>query len=318
MTDNEQTNDSSQEIPAQVLRGAGLIRDEVAVRWPAGHVELAIIQLQRRRQQRRYRAAGAVLSVAGVGLAVAVGFGGQIRDELAARGLLPRLAGVQAVASRPAARASSSPAAPSSGASSEASSGAVTAPIIVPAPIAVRASAEPAGAAQRPAEGHLLQQRLVPRRQVAAARWVTLAGEKRFGEAYGLLRQVPLRDLSDPDDLMLAADVARQAGRPERAVPFLERVVKEHPTEVPAQLAGFSLGKVYLDNLDEPALAAHSFAAVRAMAPGGGLAQDALAREVEAWSRAGESARARDAALEYVRLYPHGRRLAAVRDLGGI
>jgi len=158
----------------------------------------------------------------------------------------------------------------------------------------------------------------VARRQVAAARWATLAGEKRFGEAYGLLRQVPLRDLSDPDDLMLAADVARQAGRPERAVPFLERVVKEHPTEVSAQLAGFSLGKVYLDNLDEPALAARSFADVRAMAPGGGLAQDALAREVEAWARAGETARARDAALEYARLYPHGRRLAAVRDLGGI
>ena len=104
----------------------------------------------------------------------------------------------------------------------------------------------------------------------------------------------------------------------ERAVPFLERVVKEHPTEVAAQLAGFSLGKVYLDNLDEPALAARSFADVRAMAPGGGLAQDALAREVEAWARAGETARARDAALEYARLYPHGRRLAAVRDLGGI
>ena len=179
----------------------------------------------------------------------------------------------------------------------------------------MHASAEPATPVR---EGHLLQQRLVPRRQVAAARWAALAGEKRFGEAYGLLRQVPLRELSDPDDLLLAADVARQAGRPERAVPFLERVVKEHPTEVSAQLAGFSLGKVYLDHRDEPGLAAHSFAAVRAMSPAGGLAQDALAREVEAWARAGETTRAHDGALEYARLYPHGRRLAAVRDLGGI
>ena len=194
------------------------------------------------------------------------------------------------------------------GASSMASS--MASSVVIPTPIAVHA--EPAH------EGHLLQQRLVPRRQVAAGRWVTLAGEKRFGEAYGLLRRVPLRDLSDPDDLMLAADVARQAGRPDRAVPFLERVVKEHPSEVSAQLAGFSLGKIYLDNLGAPALAARSFAAVRAMAPGGGLAQDALAREVEAWSRAGESGRARDAALDYSRLYPRGRRLAAVRDLGGI
>jgi transmembrane sensor len=117
---------------------------------------------------------------------------------------------------------------------------------------------------------------------------------------------------------MLAADVARQTGRPERAVPFLERVVKEHPTEVRAQLAGFSLGKIYLDSLDEPVLAARNVAAVRAMAPAGGLAQDALAREVEAWARAGMSSRAHDAALEYVRLYPNGRRVAAVRDLGRI
>jgi transmembrane sensor len=166
--------------------------------------------------------------------------------------------------------------------------------------------------------GHVVQQRLVPRRQVAAARWVALAGQKRFGEAYGLLRQVPIGSLSEPDDLMLAADVARQAGRPERAVAFLERVVDEHPRELCAQLAGFSLGKIYLDNLDEPTLAARRFAAVRAMAPSGGLAQDALAREVEAWARAGAADRARSAATEYARLYPTGRRLAAVRDLGGI
>jgi len=302
--DMETEQIDSQELPARLQRGAAIIRHEVAVRWPQGHVEIALIKLQRRRQQRRYAVAGATLSVVGVGLIGWMGFGGYVRDELAARGLLgptsPSMSGVAsgALAAAPAA-------APPK----------VNVPTVVPlvaptAPAPARASAEPAG--------HLLQQRLVPRRQVAAARWVALAGEKRFGEAYGLLRQVPLAQLSDTDDLMLAADVARQAGRPERAVPFLERVVKEHAQEVSAQLAGFSLGKVYLDNLDQPALAAHQFAAVRAMAPGGGLAQDALAREVEAWARAGETSRARDGALEYVRLYPHGRRLAAVRDLGGI
>jgi hypothetical protein len=309
MMDTGRSNDS-QEIPARVLRGAGIIRDEVGVRWPAGHVELALIQLQRRRQQRRYAAAGATLSVTGVGLALALAFGGQIRDELAARGFIRPVAGASSATTT-----SARLAAPVAPASISSSAQLVPAPVVVAAPVPVHAAAEPAPPAR---EGHLLQQRLVPRRQVAAARWVTLAGEKRFGEAYGLLRQVPLHELSDPDDLMLAADVARQAGLPERAVPFLERVVKEHPTEVAAQLAGFSLGKVYLDNLDEPALAARSFAAVRAMAPAGGLAQDALAREVEAWVSAGETARARDGALEYVRLYPHGRRLAAVRDLGGI
>jgi hypothetical protein len=296
-----------QALPVKVQRGAALIRDGVGVRWPAGHVEIALIQLQRRRQQRRYAAAGATLSVVGVGLIAALGFGGEIRGALAAHGVQLPGFGVRAAVTHKVAPVPAPVVAESAPAASSA-----PAPVVIPTPIAVRAAVEPAH------EGHVLQQRLVPRRQVAAARWVTLAGEKRFGEAYGLLRQVPLNALSDPNDLMLAADVARQAGRPERAVPFLERVVKEHAGTVSAQLAGFSLGKIYLDNLDEPALAARRFADVRAMAPGGGLAQDALAREVEAWARAGETSRARDGALEYARLYPHGRRLAAVRDLGGI
>jgi hypothetical protein len=309
------SNDSG-ELPVNVLRGAGLIRDEVAVRWPAGHVELALIQLQRRRQQRRYALAGGALSVVGVGLIAALGFGGAIRStfhEIAVLGA-PMRASTQVGPSTAKAPMSTSM-------STKRDASPVVTPVsaepMQPMVAATSAPSATASRAQTP-EGHLLQQRLVPRRQVAAARWVTLAGERRFGEAYGLLRQVPMRDIADPDDLMLAADVARQAGRPERAVPFLERVVKEHAQEVSAQLAGFSLGKIYLDNLGEPALAAHAFAAVRAMAPGGGLAQDALAREVAAWSRAGEAPRARDGALEYVHLYPHGRRLAAVRDFGGI
>ncbi|HVR01654.1 MAG TPA: hypothetical protein VMT47_05955 [Polyangia bacterium] len=305
---SEQSEKDIEELPVSLQRAVGIIRDGVGVRWPAGHVELALIRLQRRRQQRRTAVAGATLSVTGVALAFALGFGGYLRDELAASGLMPAASSATASSifrSRP----TPVPASVAGSSAKPAREGGASS-VVIPTPITVHA--EPAH------EGHLLQQRLVPRRQVAAGRWVTLASERRFGEAYGLLRRVPLRDLSDPDDLMLAADVARQAGRPDRAVPFLERVVKEHPSEVSAQLAGFSLGKIYLDNLGAPALAARSFAAVRAMAPGGGLAQDALAREVEAWSRAGESGRARDAALDYSRLYPRGRRLAAVRDLGGI
>ncbi len=297
--------ESGSELSPNAQRAAELIRDQVAVRWPAGHVEIALIQLQRRRQQRRYAVAGATLSVGAVALALALGFGASVRDLVPAR----LLAGFA-----PAATRVTRPVAPAS----------VVEPRPEPARVAEPTSPTPGHAAVSeppptvPVRGHLLQERLVQRRQVSDARWVTLADEKRFGEAYGLLRQVPMKNLSEPDDLLLAADVARQAGRPERAVPFLERVVAEHPRQMCAQLAGFSLGKIYLDNLDQPALAARRFADVRAMAPAGGLAQDALAREVEAWARAGESARARDGALEYARVYPHGQRLAAVRDLGGI
>jgi transmembrane sensor len=283
-------------------RAVRLIQQKIAVRWPAGHVELALISLQRRRQQRRVAIAGATLGVGSLALLLA---------------LVPELPRTVATNLSSSLR-SEKPAATSASAPSSTLVPLVRAvppPAAVPAPVAAAPKAP--AAAPAPA-GHILQQRLVPRRQVAAARWVALAGQKRFGEAYGLLRQVPIGSLSEPDDLMLAADVARQAGRPERAVAFLQRVVDEHPRELCAQLAGFSLGKVYLDSLDEPTLAARRFAAVRAMAPSGGLAQDALAREVEAWARAGASDRARAAATEYARLYPTGRRLAAVRDLGGI
>jgi tetratricopeptide (TPR) repeat protein len=283
-------------------RGLGLIKDRVEVRWPASHVELALIQLQRRRQQRRALAVVAALGLSGLTLVGTWGLATHARGGVAVRGLVSRLAAAGAKSVTPA---------PAS-------------------PVAVAAPAPPTltGAATRVAtsgtatpaapEGHLLQQRLVPRRQVAAARWVALASQKRFGEAYGLLQKVPLRDIADANDLLLAADVAREAGSPAHAVPFLERVVREHPHELSAQLAGFSLGKIYLDALDDPGLAARTFAEVRALAPAGGLAQDALAREVEAWSRAGRTDRARASAAEYVRLYPNGRRVAAVRDLGGI
>jgi hypothetical protein len=293
--------ESGSELSPNAQRAAEIIRDQVAVRWPAGHVEIALIELQRRRQQRRYAAAGATLSVGAVARALALGFGASVRDLVPPR-LLASFAPSAPRVTRALAPAS------------------VAEPRSEPARVAEPASPTPghAAASETPVRGHLLQERLVQRRQVADARWVTLADQRRFGEAYGLLRQVPMKNLSEPDDLLLAADVARQAGRPERAVPFLERVVAEHPRQMCAQLAGFSLGKIYLDNLDQPALAARRFADVRAMAPAGGLAQDALAREVEAWARAGETARARDGALEYARVYPHGQRLTAVRDLGGI
>ncbi|HTA18179.1 MAG TPA: hypothetical protein VK989_02750, partial [Polyangia bacterium] len=83
--------ESGSELSPNAQRAAELIRDQVAVRWPAGHVEIALIELQRRRQQRRYAAAGATLSVGAVALALALGFGASVRDVVPAR-LLARFA----------------------------------------------------------------------------------------------------------------------------------------------------------------------------------------------------------------------------------
>ena len=53
------------------------------MRWPAGHLEIALIQVQRRRQQRRSAVTAGVLGVGGLSLLVALGGGSQVRDLVA-------------------------------------------------------------------------------------------------------------------------------------------------------------------------------------------------------------------------------------------
>jgi transmembrane sensor len=75
---------------------------------------------------------------------------------------------------------------------------------------------------------------------------------------------------------------------------------------------------VLLMELGQPREAAAAFAEVRTLAPGTEFAEDALAREVEAWKRAGDQGSARARAQEYIRLYPKGLRAEAVKAFGGI
>ena len=122
----------------------------------------------------------------------------------------------------------------------------------------------------------------------------------------------------EPGDLLLAADVARLGGHPAAAVKYLLSVVSKHAGDARAPLAAFTLGRVLLDDLGRPRQAAQAFATALRLAPGGALAQDALAREVEAWSHAGETTLARQRAEQYLRQFPHGRRADAVRQFGGV
>ena len=118
--------------------------------------------------------------------------------------------------------------------------------------------------------------------------------------------------------LMHAADNARRAGKAADAVPLLQRLLREHAADVRAPLAAFTLGRILLVQLRRPAEAAEAFALSRRLAPGGALAADALAREVEAWARAGDATRAARLGREYSTAYPRGQRLPAVRRWGGL
>jgi transmembrane sensor len=160
-------------------------------------------------------------------------------------------------------------------------------------------------------------QPLVPEKPIAEL-YRDRATEQDFDKAYELMKASPTVVGSDASELMLAADVARLSGHPAEAVPFLRRVLKEHTGDSRAPLAAFTLGRMYLGQLGSPGEAAAAFAQVRAMAPGGPLAEDALAREVEARARAGEKGKAQQLAREYLQRYPVGRRTAIVRANGGL
>ena len=160
--------------------------------------------------------------------------------------------------------------------------------------------------------------------------WQALAHEGQFEQAYSLAYGPPatasgvhrtppplLREREvGPGELLLLADVARLSRHPADAVAPLTRLLRERPADPRAPLAAFTLGRVLLDELGRPREAAQSFLRVQELDPDGPLSQDALAREVEAWSRAGEGASARARALHYLQKYPTGRRLRSVRHFG--
>ena len=157
-----------------------------------------------------------------------------------------------------------------------------------------------------------------PRAPRAPVKWKQLAERGDFNAAYVALRAAkhPLRD--EPEELLLAADVARLSRHPQEAVAPLRRLLERHPRDSRAALAAFTLGRTLLDELGQPAEGAVAFASARVLSPLGPLADDALAREVEAQSRAGETEKARVLAQQYLRRLPDGPRAKHVRHYGGI
>jgi transmembrane sensor len=148
-------------------------------------------------------------------------------------------------------------------------------------------------------------------------RWRSLSQSGEYEAAFeSLSRGESVED--DPAELMDAADAARLSGHPQSAVKYLERVVRDHERSPVAPLAAFTLGRVYLDKLGQPDGAAQAFELARKLAPTGSLAQDALAREVEALSKGGNAQKAYQRAQDYLERYPDGRRVRAVQLYGGM
>jgi transmembrane sensor len=148
--------------------------------------------------------------------------------------------------------------------------------------------------------------------------WREQAERGEFKQAFAQLPRADEMAAMSVAELLLAADTARLSGHPEAALPWLTRVMKTHADDARAPLAAFTLGGVLLQQLGRPREAEAAYAEARATTRSAALAQDALARQVEAAHRAGDDARARKLALEYLTLYPEGRRMHAVRRFGGL
>lgn len=163
-----------------------------------------------------------------------------------------------------------------------------------------------------------------PQAGPAVETWQSMAEQGKFELAYQQILSTGemadfLRSGSlEPSELLLVADVARFSGHPKDAVPPLRQLLHDSPSDPRTPLATFTLGRILLDDLGQPREAAQTFRQVADLEPEGPLSQDALAREVEAWSRAGEQSTAHSRAAEYVRRYPTGRRLRSVRRYGDL
>jgi transmembrane sensor len=121
-----------------------------------------------------------------------------------------------------------------------------------------------------------------------------------------------------PSALFARADRARADGQPERALVPLRAITEQYPSDPRAPMAAFTRGRLLLESLGRPREAASAFALARRLAGGGTLAEDALAREVDALRAASELRRARERAELYRTLYPKGIRLHAVMRSGGL
>lgn len=144
--------------------------------------------------------------------------------------------------------------------------------------------------------------------------WRTLARAGKHGEAFRTLDRAHVEDL---DGLLLAADAARLSGHPREAADYLERLVERYPSSASARLGAFTLAGLLLHELGNPKRAARSYERAYQLDPEGPLAEDALAREAEAYRKAGQRERARQAAERYLARYPEGvRRGELQRYLG--
>ncbi len=176
-----------------------------------------------------------------------------------------------------------------------------------PAPVAEaprEASHQAPGEA--PGEAPVADERPGARPHAAAPAWRKLASAERYDEALaaaergGFAGECRRRDASE---LLILGDVARLAGSPARAE---QAYAAARAKRGAADRSAFGLGLVAFDQRRDYRGAATWFATYLREQPRGPLSEQAEGRVMDAWQRAGEPVRAREAAQGYLTRYPRG------------
>jgi len=113
-------------------------------------------------------------------------------------------------------------------------------------------------------------------------------------------------------ELLDLGNAARRAGDVAGAARAYEELLTLHPTDGRAGLAAFELGRLKMDRLGDVRGAIEALKKAVMMAPGAGFREDAMARLVEAYARAGAVDRCRSAQSAYLSSYPNGVHATAV------
>lgn len=118
---------------------------------------------------------------------------------------------------------------------------------------------------------------------------------------------------ADADDLLALGEVAHRSRHYADASSLYARFVDRYTAHPEAGMVAFTLGRLQLDQLGAPREAARWFERAQSLGVARYLREDLSARLVEAHARAGNTDGARDAAEEYLRQFPEGRRAEDVR-----
>jgi tetratricopeptide (TPR) repeat protein len=113
-------------------------------------------------------------------------------------------------------------------------------------------------------------------------------------------------------ELLDLGNAARRAGDAAGAARAYEQLLTLHPTDGRAGLAAFELGRLRMDRLGDIQGAIQALQKAVMMAPGAGFREDAMARLVQAYARAGAIERCRSAQGAYLSSYPGGVHASAV------